>query len=423
MKLGVVGLGYVGLPLACLAAEKGLRVYGYDLDAAKVAAVNAGKAPFKEEYAARVLPKLKGKLEAGTTPAGLADCNVIAVCVPTPVDENKRPDLEPLASASRAVAKELRKGMLIVIESTIYPGTIEELVQPILEEGGLKAGVDFDLAHCPERIDPASKKWWVGNIPRVVGATTPEGAERARAFYASIIDAPITVVSTVKAAEASKIVENSFRDVNIAFVNELAKSFDVMGIDVTEVIRAASTKPFAFLPHYPGAGVGGHCISVDPYYLIDKAQRMGFEHKFLKLAREINESMPAYVAELAFSELKAAGVEPKKAVVSVLGVSYKANVDDPRESPSFAVQAAFKGKCRELKVFDPFLPSRSTVKTLDEALKSDCVVLVTAHDAFKALKPDALAKTGVKVFIDGRNVFDGKEFRLAGVRYRGVGKR
>lgn len=256
----IIGLGYVGLPLACQVAAKGYTVYGFDVNKEIVDKTNAGICHIKDDELQQKLSQVKGKLKATTDASILKQCNVIIICVPTPVYHNFSPNLEYIKSSAEAIAKHIKKGDLVVIESTIYPGTIEEVVLPIIEKSGLKASCDFYLAHCPERIDPGNKRWTIANLPRVVGATTLEGTEAAHTFYSSIIDAPITKLSSVKAAEATKIVENTFRDVNIAFVNELAKSFDMMNIDVVEVIKGAATKPFAFLPHFPGAGVGGHCF-------------------------------------------------------------------------------------------------------------------------------------------------------------------
>ncbi|GAG02100.1 unnamed protein product, partial [marine sediment metagenome] len=271
IKVCVVGLGYVGLPLLKLIIEKGFFAIGLDIDKQKVDKI------LKEGIAVTTRPD-----EALNN----ADC--IIVCVPTPIDESYRPDLKFVISAMRTVSKYLKNDSIVILESTVAPGTTEEIAARILGESGFKAGVDFYVAHCPERIDPGNKKWTVRNIPRVVGGINKQSTNIAYAFYVEILNSEVIKMSTVKAAEAVKIVENTFRDVNIAFVNELAKSFDKIGIDTVEVIKGASTKPFGFMAHYPGCGVGGHCIAIDPYYLIEKAEKSGFNHKFLKLAREIN---------------------------------------------------------------------------------------------------------------------------------------
>ncbi|MDP3640358.1 MAG: nucleotide sugar dehydrogenase, partial [Nanoarchaeota archaeon] len=287
----VIGLGYVGLPLACLCARKGYIVIGLDTNQEKIEQIGRGVCPIKDEFLQRELHKVK--LQATTDPSqALPSADIIVICVPTPVDHQCRPDLAFVELAGKNISRYLRKGQLIILESTVNPGTTEDTLKPIVEDSGLIAGVDFQLAHCPERIDPGNKEWTLPNIPRVIGSLTAKGALLTKKFYASIIDAEITVLKSPKEAEATKIMENSFRDINIAFVNEMAKSFDKAGIDITEVIKGASTKPFAFLPHFPGCGVGGHCIPVDPYYLIESAKQFHFEHKFLELARKINKSMP-----------------------------------------------------------------------------------------------------------------------------------
>ncbi|MFA6474554.1 MAG: nucleotide sugar dehydrogenase, partial [Patescibacteria group bacterium] len=284
----VVGLGYVGLPLAALAAEKGYKVFGIAKGKQKVNALNKGVNTLPDEPS--IAPTVAKKLiKASTSYEAVKRADIVIICVPTPVDHLYNPDLTPVIAAAKGIAKHFRKGQLIILESTVNPGVCEEVVLPILGAGGKrKVGRDFDLAHCPERIDPGNEKWNVRNIPRCVGALTPRGAQRAAKFYRSIITGEVRVMKSIKEAEATKIIENTFRDINIAYVNELAKSFDVLGIDVYDVIQGAATKPFAFMPHYPSVGVGGHCIAVDPYYLIERARKAGFDHKFLKLAREIN---------------------------------------------------------------------------------------------------------------------------------------
>jgi nucleotide sugar dehydrogenase len=352
----------------------------------------------------------------------IKDSDIIVICVPTPVDECRKPDLSCVRSASSTVASGLRKGQLVVLESTVHPGTTEEIVKPILESSGLGVEKDFFLAHCPERIDPGNRKFGVQNIPRVVGATGPAGLEKAVAFYCSIIDAEILPLSSVKAAEATKVTENTFRDINIAFVNELAQSFDRMGIDVTEVIRAASTKPFAFMAHWPGCGVGGHCIPVDPYYLISKAKEGGFSHSFLQLARDINEGMPRYTVERLKQGISEAKLDPKKVKVALLGIAYKADIADMRESPSFQILDELLKQRFQVRVFDPFVPQKSTVPSLGSAIDADCVIVATAHSAFKALSPSLLKNKGVKVIVDGRNCLDKEAIKKAGINYKGIGR-
>jgi len=418
----VVGLGYVGLPLAVLAAEKGYTVYGVAKDKKKIHQLNSGKNtlhddPTLNESIAKKLFKSAANFDS------VKRSQVVIVCVPTPVDEFYNPDLTPVISASKGIAKFLKKGQLIVIESTINPGVCEEVVLPILEATGLRAGKDFDLAHCPERINPGDPKWNVGNIPRCVGATTKRGAQRAAKFYRSIISGEVRIMKSIKEAEATKIVENSFRDVNIAFVNELAMSFDKLGIDVYDVIQGASTKPFAFMPHYPSVGVGGHCIPVDPYYLIERAWRAGFDHKFLRLAREINNGMPFYTVKALQRNLNSLKMPMKGTPIGVLGLSYKANVGDVRESPTLKVLDYLKDLGADVHLFDPFFPDKSTEKTLDQILsKVDAILLATNHKEFVSMDLRKLKKYKIKVVIDGKNCLDKEAIQAMGIIYKGIGR-
>ncbi|NOZ81503.1 MAG: nucleotide sugar dehydrogenase, partial [DPANN group archaeon] len=317
----------------------------------------------------------------------------------------------------------LKRGQLVVIESTIYPGTTEEIVKPILESSGQKAGTDFFLAHCPERIDPGNRTWTLEKIPRVLGAVSREGAEKAAAFYRSIIKVDVLLLSSLKAAEATKIMENSFRDVNIAFINEMAMSFDKADIDVLEVIRGASTKPFGFMPHYPGCGVGGHCIPVDPYYLIEKAKSVGFDHAFLKLARKINNGMPAFTVALLEQALESKGLKKDSIVVGVYGLAYKADVDDIRESPSKAIIALLKEKGIPHHVFDPYISQDSHVDTLDALLeKCDVLLIVTDHKEIRGITPAFCKEKKIVAVIDGRNCLDKDAFRKSDIYHKGIGR-
>ena len=402
----IVGLGYVGLPLACLCAEKGNKVYGLDVDEAKINCINNGISPIEDEYLIDKLKKIKGKIHA-TVNANecIPNSEVVIVCVPTPIDKNNAPDLTALMTSVSTVSKLIRQNTILVIESTIYPGTVEEIAIPILKKQKFDAYKnDIFLAHCPERIDPGNKKWTIDNLPRVVGGITKEAAKKTAEFYRSIINANVVELSSVKAAEATKIMENTFRDVNIAFVNEMAQSFDKAGIDIIEVIKGASTKPFAFMPHYPGAGVGGHCIPVDPYYLIEKAKQIGFNHRFLSLARDINNSMPHYTVELLENIMQKLKKPMKNAKVGVLGLAYKANVDDIRESPSSEIISILKSKGADVFVFDPHVKKESNVKDLDELLnKSDYVILATDHIEFKNMDLEKLKKNKINGNIIPRN--------------------
>ncbi|MBI3034738.1 nucleotide sugar dehydrogenase [Candidatus Woesearchaeota archaeon] len=419
----VVGLGYVGLPVACLCAEKGHRVFGLDVNKEKVELVNRNKSPIEDEHVSQKLRNVKIHATANAAEC-IPNSEVVIVCVPTPIDRTNAPDLTELMEAVSSISKLIKQNALLVIESTIYPGTIEEVVAPILKKQKFDAYKnDVFVAHCPERIDPGNKKWTIESLPRVVGGLTKEATKKAAEFYRSIIDAEVIELSSVKAAEATKIMENTFRDVNIAFVNEMARSFDKAGIDIIEVIRGASTKPFAFMPHYPGAGVGGHCIPIDPYYLIEKAKQIGFNHKFLSLAREINNKMPEYTVELLENELKKLKKSLKGAKVGVLGLAYKADVDDLRESPSLEIINILKAKGTDVFVFDSHAKEGTNVKNLDELLnKSDCIILATDHNEFRNMDISLLKKHKILAVIDGRNCLDKEKIKSMGILYHGIGR-
>lgn len=421
----IVGLGYVGLPLACLCAEKSYKVYGLDIDKNKVYLINQNQSPIEDGYVIKKLKNLKEGIKATTDAKEcIPNSDIVIVCVPTPVDRNNSPDLTALMESVSAISRFIKQNTLLVIESTVYPGTVEELVVPILKKERFDAYKnDVFVAHCPERIDPGNKKWVIENLPRVVGGITKEATKKAAEFYRSIIDADIVELSGVKAAEATKIMENTFRDVNIAFVNEMAKSFDKAGIDIVEVIRGASTKPFAFMPHFPGAGVGGHCIAQDPYYMIERGKQLGFNHEFLMLARKINNSMPKYTVELLEQQLQKLKKSIKNSKVGVLGLAYKANVDDIRESPAFEIINILNTKGADVFIFDPNVKNGSNVKDLDELLnKSDYVILVTDHNEFKNMDLEKLKKHKILAVIDGRNCLDKEKIKSMGILYHGIGR-
>lgn len=334
------------------------------------------------------------------------------------------PDLSIVSSAVRSSVKHMKPGSLLVIESTINPGVCDEIVIPLIEkETDYKVGRDIFVAHCPERINPGDHKWTVANINRVLGADSSHGLEIAYEFYSKLIDAKVKRMDSLKEAEAVKIVENSFRDINIAFVNELAMSFRKLGINVNNVIDGAATKPFAFMAHYPGVGVGGHCIPVDPYYLIEYARGNGFEHKFLSLARTINESMPVYSVDLLEQEyILKKGKNLKGTNVAVLGLSYKANVGDDRESPAYTVIKALKARGANVTIYDPFIQKGSGVDTLRQAVENQQILIVaTAHKDFEELIN--LQLTGVEALLDGRNMFTSQygTFTDKGILYIGIG--
>ena len=417
----IIGLGYVGLPLAVQSALKGYTVYGLENDLKKNELINAGKSPIKEDFLEKNLPKIT--LTATDDPTVIAKADIVIVCVPTPIDEMYLPDLQPVKTAVSTIAKNLKPGQLVVIESTINPGVCEEIVAPIFAKAGYMVGKDYELAHSPERINPGDPKWNVTNIPRVVGSFTEKGLTQAVKFYEDIIDASIMPMGTIREAEAVKIVENSFRDINIAFVNELAKSFDRLDINITNVIKGASTKPYAFMPHWPSCGVGGHCIPVDPYYLIERAKASGFDHEFLKIARKINNSMPEYTVELMQDALNTIKLPLNGTTVGLLGISYKANVADLRESPSLQIIKYLKRHGAEVVTFDPHTPNHSTEKFLGDLLdKSIAIIIATDHREFKAITPETFKKAGIQIIVDGKNCLDKLAIEKSGIIYKGIGR-
>lgn len=419
--VAVIGLGYVGLPLAVRAQEKGYDVIGIELDAKKVDLINKQISPIEEEYLYKNLPLFP--ITATTDPEEIKKADVVLICVPTPVDKYYNPDLGPVRGACIIAAQNLKKGALVVLESTVNPGVSEEIVRPIFEEHGFKIGTDVFIAHCPERINPGDPKWNVTNIPRVVGAFTKKGLKKAVDFYESIIDGQIRPMNHIREAEACKVVENSFRDVNIAFVNELAKSFERLDIDIKDVIDGAATKPFAFMAHYPSCGIGGHCIPVDPYYLIERAKRAGFDHKFLRTSRSINNSMPNWTVKLLQNELNEIELPLKNINIGLLGIAYKANVDDDRESPYYEIVKSLKRRGAKIHSFDPHLKEKSSCKSLATLLKkSDALILVTNHREFDVITGALLKKYEIKVIIDGKNTLDKKDILKNKIRYKGIGR-
>src|SRR3989344_2349466 len=422
-SIAIVGLGYVGLPLALTAAERGFQVIGIDINSEHIPSLSAGTTHFRSQDINEKVARLHTSIEWSTDPRAITKADAAIICVPTPVDEHHKPDLHPLIGASKAVAENMHDGQLIVVESTISPGTMEDVILPILENNGKKCGQHFNLAHCPERIDIGNKKYSLTTIPRVIGGITKECTERAARMYDHIIDAPITRLKTIKAAETAKIVENTFRDVNIALVNELARAFDTMGIDILDVIRGAATKPFAFMPHYPGSGTGGHCIPVDPYYLIERSRENGFTHRFLSMARTINEEMPAYTVQRAADALAQQGKKMMGSRIAVLGLAYKPEIDDIRESPALVIIEILKRAGAFVDAYDPHVPASSTVQNLSAAIKDkDCIIIATAHNEFCRMNAELLKKHNVKVVVYGRNCLDKEELIAAGIIYRGIGR-
>ncbi len=420
--VSVIGLGYVGLPLAVRAKERGYEVIGFDLDKEKISLLKKGQRVFKDSFLEENL--LKYPFKATSDPKDIASADIHIICVPTPVDHLHHPDLGPVIGASETVAAHTKKGALVILESTVNPYVSEEVVKPIFEKHGFKVGKDIFISHCPERINPGDVKWNVTNIPRVVGSFEKKGLDMSLQFYRSIVDAEIRPMKHIREAEAVKILENSFRNINIAFVNEIARSFDKMDIDVKDVIEGAGTKPFAFMKHYPSCGVGGHCIPVDPHYLVERAKESGFNHRFLKLAIETNDDMPAYTVERMQDALNEVVLPMKDTVIGLLGLAYKANVDDLRESPALEIIDILKEHHCKVEVFDPHVEKLSTVKSLETLLKkADALLVATDHREFKeALTPALLKKHGIKVIVDGKNCLDKDAFLKAGIIYKGIGR-
>ena len=420
-KVCVVGMGYVGFPLAAVAAYKGYNVLGFDINRKKLALIEKGENIFGEKFLDPIMPKIK--IKTTTSPKKIHDCDIFVICVPTPVDEKYYPDLKPVKKASENIARNMKKGSLVIMESTVNPGVCENVVKPIFEKEGHKIGKDVHIVHCPERVDPGNPKWNVMNLPRVIGAMDKIGLQRAMKFYKNITDGEVFPMRSIREAEAVKIVENSFRDVNIAFVNELARSFDKMGIDVVDVIKGASTKPFAFMAHWPGCGVGGHCIPVDPYYMIERAKENDFDHVFLRKARAINNNMPYYTVELLKDTLNKIKKSIKGTKIGLLGISYKANIGDWRESPAHKIIAILKNNEADLEIFDPYVPDQSTVKNLDELLrKVEILVIATDHKEFVEISAEKLKKRGIKAIIDGRNCLDKDKLAKFGILHKGIGR-
>jgi UDP-N-acetyl-D-glucosamine dehydrogenase len=412
----VVGLGYVGLPLAETFASGGFRVIGFDIDTAKVEKLRRGQSYIGHISSERVAELVRtGRFEATTDPARFADADAIVICVPTPLTETREPDLSYIIKTGELIQPYLRRGQLIVLESTTYPGTTDELLRPILERSGFKAGHDFFLAFSPEREDPGNKQFATRNIPKVVGGLDETSRQLAVALYEPVVEGVVPVSST-QVAEACKILENTYRAVNIALVNELKVVFERMGIDVWEVIAAAKTKPFGFQAFYPGPGLGGHCIPIDPFYLTWAARKYGVHTRFIELAGEVNTSMPGYVVNRVAEALNEERKALKGSRVCVLGVAYKKDVDDPRESPAFEIMEMLEQRGAIVSYNDPHIPHlprmrhhhiRLDSQELAEAFVTaqDCLLIVTDHSAYDF---DAILRHA-RLVIDTRNATAGRK--------------
>jgi UDP-N-acetyl-D-glucosamine dehydrogenase len=391
--VGVIGLGYVGLPLVLEFVRAGFRVTGFDLDEKKVKSLQQGKSYIKHIPSEKILTTNKTSRFSPTTDfAGLRTADCIIICVPTPLNEYREPDISYVINTTETISRYLRPGHLISLESTTYPGTTDEVMRPILERNGLKAGADFFLAYSPEREDPNNRDFSTSTIPKVVGGHTTGCLRAAEGLYSTIVARTVPVSST-RVAEASKLLENIYRAVNIALVNELKMCFEAMGINVWEVINAARTKPFGFQAFYPGPGLGGHCIPIDPFYLTWKAREYDFHTKFIELAGDVNTSMPYYVVEKVVDALNARGKSIKGARVLVLGLAYKKDIDDVRESPSLKLITLLQGKKAKVDYNDPHVPKTHKMRDYDLQMTSvplteknlkkyDCLLISTDHSAY-----------------------------------------
>jgi UDP-N-acetyl-D-glucosamine dehydrogenase len=421
--IGVIGLGYVGLPLVKAAVAAGFSVIGADIDPKKIAALNAGKSYIRHLPGAIFKEAIdRGSFRATTDLAMLAEADAILICVPTPLTAHRDPDLSYVESTAQGIAPHLRPGQLIVLESTTYPGTLMEVVRPICEAGSLRSGRDFYLAFSPEREDPGNAEFETTNIPKVVGADGPDALRLACALYGRLMQR-VVPVSTPETAEAVKLTENIFRSVNIALVNELKIIYSKMGIDIWEVIEAAKTKPFGFMPFYPGPGLGGHCIPIDPFYLTWKAREYEINTRFIELAGEINSAMPRHVIDRLSEELdrrRSRGLNGARILVA--GLAYKKNVDDFRESPSLKLMDILRERGALYAYYDPYLPefpgSRSYSKlapmssvtwTAEEIAGYDAVLIATDHDSVDY----QLLIDNAEIIIDTRNVCERKGIRSA----------
>jgi UDP-N-acetyl-D-glucosamine dehydrogenase len=412
-KLGVIGLGYVGLPLAVEMAEEGFHVTGIDIDRGKAESVNAGISYIPDVHSETLFSlAVKGMIRATQSFASVESLDAISICVPTPLRKTKDPDLSYVVASVEAVHKHLRPGQLIVLESTTYPGTTRELVLPILERSGLRVGTDFFLAFSPERVDPGNKTYTTRNIPKVIGGITPRCTQIATLLYQQFVER-IVPVSSSESAELVKLLENTFRSVNIALANEMARMCHRLGINVWEVIEAAKTKPFGFMPFYPGPGLGGHCIPVDPYYLTWKAKMTGFEPRLVELAAIVNSQMPEFTVSRIADVLNERQKSLKGSTILALGVSYKRDANDVRESPAVEVLTTLDAKGALVTYSDPYIPTiqlneksiRSAALSANVLKAFDCVVILTDHSNFDY----TMVAKNSQLILDCRNAL--KDFR------------
>jgi UDP-N-acetyl-D-glucosamine dehydrogenase len=412
-RSAVIGMGYVGLPLAVEIARAGYPALGYDVSERVVASLNAGRSHIPDITGATVAELVQaGKLEATADPARLAECDIISICVPTPLGKTRDPDVSYVVAATDAVAAILRPGQLVILESTTYPGTTHELMLPMLEAGGLRVGEDFFLCFSPERVDPGNERWLISNTPKVIGGITHRCLEHGVAFYGRVLQTVVPVSST-ETAELTKLLENTFRSVNIALVNEMAQVCDRLGVNVFEVIEAAATKPFGFMKFTPGPGIGGHCIPLDPHYLAWKMKTLDYRTRMIELAGEVNSEMPRFVVEKVRDALNDQARSLKGSRVLVLGVAYKRDIDDIRESPALDIIHLLEDKGATVHYHDPYVPElhedgrvrKSVPLTTEELDAAHCVLIATDHS-----NVDYSRLIGLPIpVVDTRNAMRGME--------------
>ena len=434
-RVCVVGLGYVGVPLAVASAQAGFGVIGVEVEEEKVSMINKGTCYVEDAYSERHLPELvrTGSIKATKDLSeAVASSDVVIVCVPTPLDAKGDPDLSFLKSVARGLSKNLSGFKLIIVESTSFPGTTKDIFRPLLERNGKKPERDFALVYSPERIDYGNAKFGVRNIPKVVGGINDDSTRLGAEFYRSILDATVVTVSSPSVAEATKMLENIFRYVNIALVNELAVLHETLGVDFVEAINAAATKPFGFMPHYPGPGVGGHCIPKDPFYLVYKAKQAGFALRLVSASKAVNKMMPAHTIERLSIALKAVNKSLPKATVVVWGLAYKGEVKDTRRSPSLELLKLLNQSRAGIRVFDPYVPHvtaggkkyESSSSELESVRDADALIITTAHNSFR--NTDLSKIRGLMhdspILFDTRNLRTRSESEKAGFTYLATGR-
>lgn len=425
--IGVIGLGYVGLPLLVEFTSRGFHGTGFEVDEAKAQQINAGTSYIGDVSSRKVKEVVDAKrLRATTDFSHLSECDAIIICVPTPLRKTKEPDVSYILAAAEQIAERLRRGHLIILESTTYPGTTDEILLPMFEAKGLKLDEDFLLAFSPERVDPGNPQFQTHNIPKVVGGVTDDSTAVAAHLYSQIVN-DVHAVSSARVAEAAKLLENTFRAVNIGMANEMARLCYALNIDTWEVIRAAATKPFGFMPFYPGPGIGGHCIPLDPHYLSWKARQHGFDSRFIGLAEEVNSRMPEHVVQLVSDGLNDERKAMKGSNVLLLGVAYKKDINDVRESPALSIIDRLRAKGANVRYHDPFVaeirfddahtdssgePLSSVPLTNDELQSADCVIIVTDHSDIDYKRICSI----VPLIVDTRNALNGDIRRESSAR-------